>query len=86
MQWLPLAFRSDGTKILPPDDIYVIWICHMLLPQVYESDCKRLFGRNVEHLLLSTNKRRKALQIAEGRWQDEFDDVFSINLADAKVT
>ncbi|CAD5117163.1 DgyrCDS5966 [Dimorphilus gyrociliatus] len=84
-QWLRLASRSDGLRILPPTDIYLVWIIHMLLPQTYEADCERLFGRNVEHILLSTNKRSKAIQTAENRWQDEFNDVFTLNLSDVKT-
>lgn len=69
--WLPLAARHDVilTKIAPPLDVHWVWHCHMLSPYDYETDCRRLVGKTIDHAVLPSSEfalwRRNCLPL----WQ-----------------
>ena len=72
LYWLPLAARYQATKLAAPLDIAWAWHVHMLAPDQYEVDCKRVCSAVVGHTLLVGDKRKKALEKAREAWATSY--------------
>lgn len=48
-QWLELKRRNPDARLAPTRVIDRFWHLHMLSPVAYLRDCKRLFGRVLDH-------------------------------------
>lgn len=77
--WLPLASTQD--VIAAPLDIEWVWHLHMLSPRVYESDCKRLVSKIINHKIIVGERKKKALQKSEKLWKKIYpSEPFEVNL------
>ena len=54
--WLPLAAAHSDTcySLRPPIDIAWVWHCHMLAPHKYAKDCHNLFGKLIDHCVVTS--------------------------------
>ena len=54
--WLPLAAAHNDTCycLRPPIDIAWVWHCHMLAPHKYAKDCHNLFGKLIDHCVVTS--------------------------------
>ncbi|XP_060575002.1 uncharacterized protein LOC132732545 [Ruditapes philippinarum] len=66
--WLPLAAEHPNECLAAPVDIEWIWLCHMLSPKQYESDCLALVGTVINHTFYSGQERQQLLQVSENHW------------------
>jgi hypothetical protein len=48
-KWLRLKQLHPRSPLAPTRDIDLFWHLHMLAPVAYYRDCKRLFGRLIDH-------------------------------------
>ena len=48
--WLP-SFSKAGCDAVPPLDVEWVWHCHMLSPEKYQEDVRRLVGKVPDHVL-----------------------------------
>ena len=77
--WLPLASTED--LIAAPLDIEWVWYLHMLSPRVYESDCKRLVSKTVDHKIVVGEHKKKALEKSANLWKERYpSEPFEVNL------
>jgi hypothetical protein len=56
------AFYPLNILLVPTLDIEIVWQTHLLRPEMYQSDCLRLFGRIIDHSLLLTNDTEQCLK------------------------
>ncbi len=48
-KWLGLKLSNPTARLAPTRDIDLFWHLHMLAPVAYFRDCKRYFGRLLDH-------------------------------------
>ena len=86
--WLPLlASLPEPAReaILPPLDVYWIWVVHMLSPTAYRRDCEAVVGCVLDHTLSSTAERGRLLQASVVAWQQKCpQDPFDFRAAPAQ--
>lgn len=46
------ATHSSDVLLIPTLDIEIVWQTHLLRPEMYKADCRRLFRRVIDHSLL----------------------------------
>jgi hypothetical protein len=46
------AFHPSNILLVPTLDIEIVWQTHLLRPEMYQTDCMRLFHRVIDHSLL----------------------------------
>jgi hypothetical protein len=46
------AFHPPNVLLIPTLDIEIVWQTHLLRPEMYQTDCLRLFRRVIDHSLL----------------------------------
>lgn len=51
-RFLQLKSSNPNLLLIPTLDIEMIWQTHLLRPQMYQTDCMRLFHRVIDHSLL----------------------------------
>jgi hypothetical protein len=49
------ALSPFNILLVPTLDIEIIWQTHLLRPEMYRTDCLRLFGKIIDHSLLTDN-------------------------------
>ena len=81
--WLPMVSKIQRktewnavkkTQLIPPLDVYWIWICHMLSPKQYQMDCNSLVYSVPDHTLLAEPERAKAMSRTRELWQKTHTD------------
>jgi hypothetical protein len=57
--WLPFYSKNEDNKLKlsPPLDIEWIWHCHMLYHNEYKQDCLDMYGRILDHEVISNQER-----------------------------
>ncbi|BFZ08986.1 hypothetical protein BsWGS_12025 [Bradybaena similaris] len=73
--WLPLVAKHPGRLLPAPLDIEWVWHCHMLCPEAYNTDCKNIVGKVIDHHLIDRAKRKDLIKDSERLWRKEYTDV-----------
>ena len=81
--WMPLASTIDGDAIsefAPRLDVHWVWYCHLLAPHIYESDCIRLTGKVLDHVVRSKSDLVAWRRKTEPLWLERYpDEPFELN-------
>jgi hypothetical protein len=77
--WLPLYHKlteseENPVNLCPPDDIAWIWHCHLLSPTGYINDCKKLFGRVLDHFCFSRDQMIQKQIYTKLLWEKSITD------------
>ena len=71
--WMPFQCQNGGDKLMtPPLDVEFVWHCHMLCPHEYRTDCLALWGRVVDHTILSAKERKLRNKPNRNKWECQF--------------
>jgi len=75
-QFMKLKMKHPDAYLVPTIDIEIIWISHLLRPEMYEKDCDRLYGGSVCHKLQCDQDelciKFECLLATENLWKDEY--------------
>ena len=78
--WLPMAANENATQIVAPLDVEWVWHLHMLSPRVYDSDCKRLVSKIIDHKIFTGEQKKAALAKSQEVWKRLYpDEPFDVN-------
>ena len=78
--WLPLAANENTTQIAAPLDVEWVWYLHMLSPRVYDSDCRSLVSKIIDHRIFPKEQKHVALQKSTEIWKRLYpDEPFDVN-------
>ncbi len=56
--FMTLKAKNPDLYLVPSFPVEMVWISHMLRPKMYQDDCKRLYGRLIDHSFSMTNSER----------------------------
>ncbi|ELU09248.1 hypothetical protein CAPTEDRAFT_200727 [Capitella teleta] len=79
--WLPLLAKFQGRGFLtPPRDVYLLWLCHMLTPEHYHTDCQNIMSKTPKHSVRSKSDRSTGLKKCRDEWRQCYpNDPFELD-------
>ena len=79
-KFMDLKAKYPDQFLVPTIDIECIWMSHLMRPLIYQKDCKKLYGKVVDHHLTSKYDSlliEKALEITSRLWKDTYEENYS---------
>lgn len=71
--WMPLKIKYSHKNIIPPLDIYWIWLSHMQKPDSYHIFCTNQCGQIIEHVICNSEMELKeGRELAKELWNNEY--------------
>jgi hypothetical protein len=90
LQFIELVQKHKDIKLVPPEDVRIIWACHAMRPQLYskwisveghqmyEND-NVLYGAFVETLESDKVEKRKEVEKSRQLWNEQFGEPYDID-------
>lgn len=82
--FLKLKELYPNTLFIPTLDIEMVWISHLLKPEIYEEDCMKLFGRVIEHELYLNDSNKSIRHEALIETLNLYKSHYKVDLIDPK--
>jgi hypothetical protein len=80
--FLSLAYLYPHLTLIPTQKIDQVWHCHLSNPEQYQTDCQKLFGYTIDHVVTHSSSDRSLLSTAFATTQTLLTQHFGLTFSE----